>query len=176
MAAPPFRRMAGRGFFSLRCSLLVAHAHCNLLCRRLSQHDQVPCYISLKHSAVVHTTLSCYFHTVIWLGKCQSLLTQTQHSSELDTVCYRTSTFGSMTCSQVGAMSLGWPLAPSGGLVQSCHSLSQEEANVERPGNAHSKCSETIWPEIHVPIFRISCFFTTLQGKEAHLSYTTCQE
>ena len=43
-ALSPFRRMAGRGFFSLRCSLLVAHVNCNLLCRRLSQLDQVRCY------------------------------------------------------------------------------------------------------------------------------------
>ena len=45
--------------------------------------------------------------------------------------------FGSMTCSQVRPMTLGWPVAPSGGLVQSSHSLSQEDGNGERPENAH---------------------------------------
>ena len=33
-------------------------------------------------------------------------------------------------------MSLEWPLAPSGGLAQSSHSLSQEDANGDRPENA----------------------------------------
>ena len=42
-----------------------------------------------------------------------------------------------MTCSQVGPMSLGWPLAPSGGLVQSSLSLSHEDANGEHLENAH---------------------------------------
>ena len=93
------------------------------LCRRLSQHDQVLC-----HREIAQTQCS-RFHTAIWLGKCQSILTQTQHSSEL-------APFGSTTCSHVGPVSLGWPLAPLGGSSPSGHSLSQEGANRDRSGNA----------------------------------------
>ena len=95
------------------------------------------------------------------------------------------SPFGSMTCSQVGPMSLGWPLAPSGGLVQFNHSLSQDDANGERPQKKltlllhicvgdvmlfnHQKCSETDWPEIHVSIFRMAAFGALLGIREGFL-------
>ena len=42
-------------------------------------------------------------------------------------------------------MSLGWPLAPSGGLAQSSHSLPQEDANGEHPGNAQCALPHLRW-------------------------------
>ena len=53
-------------------------------------------------------------------------------------------------------MSLEWPLAPQGGLVQSHHSMPQEDANGERPENAHFALPHLRWrrdalqpPEVH---------------------------
>ena len=173
------------GVFKLRWTCAVA-CPCTAKCFVLEK--------SLKHSAVVHTTpCAFYVHTVIWLGRCQFILTQTEHSSELGMVSYWISTFGSMTCSQVGLMSLGCPMTPSGGLVQSSLSLSQEHANGKRPGSAHlappplrwgdvtllnhQKRSETGLPEIHVSVFSMVLFCVlrgTRQdflGKEARQSY-----
>ena len=100
----------------------------------------------LKPNAVrPYDTLSCCFHTALWFGKSQSILTQTQHSSESDMVCYRIFHVDSLTCSEVGPMSLEWPLAPRGGLVQSHHSMPQEDANGERPENAHFALPHLRW-------------------------------
>ena len=53
-------------------------------------------------------TATCYLHTAIWLGKCQSILTQIEHSCEPDLVCQRISPFISTTCWPAGPMSLEW--------------------------------------------------------------------
>ena len=82
-------------------------------------------------------TSICHLHTAIWLGKCQSILTQIRHSSEPDMVCHRVFPFSPTTCWPAGHFSLEWPLAQPGGLVQPEHSLSQEDANSDRPENAH---------------------------------------
>ena len=127
-ASSPFRRLASRGPFFLCCILiwwpllLVVY-----LCRRLSLHDQVPRKREIAHTQCTrpHDTLTCYLDTATWLGNCQSILTQTQHSSELSTVCCRASPLCPSTCLPVGLVPLGWPLAPPGGPVRPGHSPSQ---------------------------------------------------
>ena len=57
-------------------------------------------------------------------------------------------------------MSLEWPLAPHGGLFQSHHSTPQEDANRERPENAH---------ETHVYIFLMTAFDVLLGVREGSL-------
>ena len=85
-----------------------------------------------------------------------------------------------MTCSQVGPMSLGWPLAPSGGLVQviRCRKKMQT-VNVLKMltlllhvsvGDVmlfnHEKCSETDWTKIHESMFRMAAFGALLGIRE----------
>ena len=95
-----------------------------------------------------NTVQSSVRHVVLLLpyrhlfGNCQSILTHTQRSNELDMVCRRIPPFGSITCSQVRPIAFGWPLPPAGGLGQSSLSLSREEANGERP-EKRSICSST---------------------------------
>ena len=79
-----------------------------------------------------YDTLSCHFHTAQWLGKCQSILTQTQHSSESDMACYRIFHVNFLTCSEVGPMSLEWPLAPQGGLRWRRDALQPPEVQRDR--------------------------------------------
>ena len=79
-------------------------------------------------------TTTCYILTAIWLAKFQCILTQVQRSSEPDMVFHRVSPFSPTNCLPAGPMSLEWPLAQPGGLVQPGHSLSQEDANSDRPG------------------------------------------
>ena len=55
--------------------------------------------------------------------------------------CYRISHV--LTCTEVGPMSVEWPLAPQGGFVQSHHSMPQEHANGECLGKKSSFCSST---------------------------------
>ena len=111
-ASSPFRRLASQGlFFSLRHSDSVA----------LRPYD----------------TLTCYFHSAIWHGKSQSILTQTQRSSELNMVCHRVTPFCPSTCLPVGPVSLGWPLAG--------HFISQEDASRDHPGSAPSRPSQIRW-------------------------------
>ena len=85
------------------------------------------------------------FHTAVWLCKCQSILTQAQHSIEIDMVCQRISPFDSLRCSEEGPMSLGWPLAPQVGMVQYHHSMPQEDAHGEHPENAHLAFPHLRW-------------------------------
>ena len=40
-----------------------------------------------------YDTATCYLHTAIWLGRCQSVLTQIERTSERDIVCHRVSPF-----------------------------------------------------------------------------------
>ena len=84
------------------------------LCRRLSLQDQVPYYreIDQTQCSRPYDTLICYFHTAIRLGKCQSILTQTQQSSDHNMFCHRVSPLS------VEPLSLGLPMAPPGGLGQ----------------------------------------------------------
>ena len=110
------------------------------------------------------------------------MFTQAQHSSEMDMACCRISPFGSLTCSEVGPMSLRWPLASSGGLVQSGHSLSQENTDGEHPENAQFALPHLRWqldalqpPEVqrdqlnrntcvHIPDDGLRCVIWTTRG------------
>ena len=105
-ASSPFRHLASRGLFFL-CGvpfwwLLQVAFH---LCRRLSLHDQVPREreITQTQCSRPYGIASCYVHNTIWLGKCQFILAQVQHSSEPDMVCHRVSPFSPTTC---------WPAGP----------------------------------------------------------------
>ena len=65
-----------------------------------------------------------------------------QMSIHIDT---NSTPLGSLTCSQVGPMSLGWPLAPQGGLAQSHHTMPPEDANGEHPGDAEFALPHLRW-------------------------------
>ena len=103
-------------------------------------------------------------------------------------------------------MSLEWPLAPPGGLAQPEHSLLQEDANCDRPENAHhgpphqrwrrnalqppevlrdlpirDMCSHSGWrPPMYFQEYKIAprlhCVLTTPHGTEAYLPHATDQE
>ena len=106
-ASSPFRRLASRGRpfrgFSAWWSMQIA-IH---LARCLTYHDSVPRDRegSQNQCSHPHDNLSCYFYTSLWSCQCQSTLTQTQRSDEIDMACYRILPVDSITCSQVGPMS-----------------------------------------------------------------------
>ena len=54
-------------------------------CADACSYNQVPCCreIAQTQYSRPYDTLSCHLHTAIWLVKCQSMLTQTQQSSDL---------------------------------------------------------------------------------------------
>ena len=101
------------------------------LARCLTLQDAAPCYRedSLYECGRPHDTLSCLFFTALWLGQGQSILTQVQQTNDIDMTCYKTLPTKSVTCLQVGPMSLEWPVAPLGGFDQSSLSPSQEYPN-----------------------------------------------
>ena len=102
------------------------------LCRRLSLQDQVPRYGEGSHTQYSRQYDTCYLNTAIWLGKCRSILTHSQHSSELDMICCRASPFCPSTCLPVGLVLL----ASLGAPAHLGHSPSQEDAGRDRPGSA----------------------------------------
>ena len=91
-ASWPFCRLAGRRLFFL-CDVpfwwLLQVAF--YLCRRQTLHDHVPRdrEITQTQCSRPYGTASCYLHTAIWLGKCQSILTQVEHSGDPQLVCHR---------------------------------------------------------------------------------------
>ena len=115
-ASSPLRRLTSRGLFFL----------CGVHLLWQSLHDHVPRFMEITQTQCSrpYGTTTCYLHTAIWLGKCQCILTQVQRSSEPDMVCHRVSPFSPTNCLPAGPMSLEWPLAQPGGLVQPGHSLS----------------------------------------------------
>ena len=60
-------------------------------------------------------------------------------------VCYKIHPFGSITCSQVGPMSVEWPVAPTGGLDQPGLSLPREDANGEHLESTHPAPPHLRW-------------------------------
>ena len=80
-----------------------------------------------------HDTLSCLFFTALLLGQGQSILPQLQKPNETDLTFYKILPTKSVTCLQVGPMSLEWAVAPSGGSDQSSLSPSQEDALLAPP-------------------------------------------
>ena len=117
------------------------------LSRCLTLHDPVPCFRDRVQAQCSrpYDILSCYSYSALWLGQCQSLLTQTQHPNEHDMVCYRISLFGSSTCSQAGPFSLVWPVALTGRLDQPGLSLSGEDTGGEHLENAQTASPHLPW-------------------------------
>ena len=140
VASSPFRRLASRGspFRGFPAWWPSQIAIC--LARCLTIHDSGPRY-SESIQPQCHDTSSCYFYTALWLGQCQSILTQTQHLDELDMVCCRISLFSS----QVGPTSFEWPVAPAGGFYQSSLSPSREDLNDEHLENARLAPPQLLW-------------------------------
>ena len=130
-ASSPFRRLAGRGPSFLGCPFWWAMQFALSLARCLTSQDSAPRYWedSLYECGRPHDTLSCLFSTSLWLGQGQSILTQSQQTNDIDMTCYKTLPTKSLTCLQVGPMSLEWPVAPPGGFDQSSLSPSQEDPN-----------------------------------------------
>ena len=97
------------------------------LARCLTFQDAAPCYRkdSLYECGRPHDTLSCLFFTALWLRQGQSILTQVQHTNDIDLTFYKTFLTKSVTCLQVGPMSLEWPVAPPAESDQSSLSPSQ---------------------------------------------------
>ena len=127
------------------------------LCRRPSLHDEVPCYwkVAQTQCSRPYDTLTCYFHTAVWLGKCQSILTQTQHSSELGMGCYRASPFCTSTCCVPRVAVGSWSFTVERGckLGSPWKRSSRSSTTALATMLNHQKFCETTWPEIHVPTF-----------------------
>ena len=135
-------------FLSAALSCLLASTCCILsLQTQTSLHVQVLrcCEIIQKQCSRPYGTVTCILQTAVWLGTCRSIVTQKERSSELVLVCHRVSPFSLTTCSPEGPMFLEWPLTQPGGPVQPEHSLSQEDANGVRPGNAHLPPPDQRW-------------------------------
>ena len=92
-------RMAGRGLSlsSLRRSSLVALARCIVF---LQTYALRFCEITLSQCSRPYGTATCILQTADWLGTCQSILTQVEHSNEASLVCRRISLFSAIR---------GWP-------------------------------------------------------------------
>ena len=169
-SSSPFRRLASRGSFFCGVTLwCFFFSNCGL--------GKCSC---LVRSSIRHYVLLFPYCPMAW-----SMLTLAQERDEIDLTCFRVSSFGSLTC-YVGLMSFEWPSAPSGGLVQSGHSLSQEDANDEHPENAHctrphlrwrhdailfihQKCSHIDWTGTYVRIFLMAVFDVLLGIREGQL-------
>ena len=144
--------------------------------RCLTLQDAAPCHgkDSLYEYGRPHDTLSCLFFTALWLRQSQSILTQVQQTNDIDLTCYKTLPTKSVTCLQVGPLSLEWPVAPPAGSDQSSLSPSHEDPNDEHPDDAlpapphstlearcsstTSKYNEVAWIGTHVSIFLMAVF------------------
>ena len=106
--------------------------------KRQPLHDHVPhCReINQIQCSRLYDTATCYLHTAILLGRCRSILSQVERSSEPDIVCYRISPFGPTTCCPAGPESLTWPEIQPGRHGQAEHVPLYEEASGVRPGCA----------------------------------------
>ena len=135
----PFRRLGSRGHPFRGSPCWWAMQFVIYLARCLTLHDPVPRYRegSQYHYSCSHDTLSCLFYTALWLGQCQTILTQTQQSDDIDMACCRILPIDPITCSHVGPRSLARLAASPGGFDQSCLSTSWKDFNIWTPG----KCS-----------------------------------
>ena len=146
-ASPPFRCLAGRGpffrGFPFRWALQFAFS----LARCLTLQDATPCSREdlLYECGRPCDTPSCLFSTALWLRQSQSILTQgVQQTKDIDLTCYKTLPTKSVTCLQVGPMSLEWPVAPPAGSDQSSLSSSHEDLHDEHPEDVfQAGCSST---------------------------------
>ena len=107
-ALSPFRRLASRGHPFRGSPCWWAMQFVIYLARCLTLHDSVPRYRegSQYHYSCPHDTLSCLFCTALWLGQCQTILTQTQQSDDIDMACCRILPIDPITCSHVRPRSL----------------------------------------------------------------------
>ena len=110
------------------------------LARCLTLQDAALCYRkdSLCECGRPHDTLSCLSFTALWLRQGRSVLTQVQQTNDIDLTCYKTMPTKSVTCLQVGPMSLVW-------LDQSSLSPSHEDANDEHPEDALPAPPHSCW-------------------------------
>ena len=99
--------------------------------RRQCLHEHVP-----RCGEIPYGTETCHLHTAIWLGKCQSILTQEERSSEPGLVCHRISPFSPTTCWPAGPMSHEWPSIQPEGHAQPGHAPLPEDTNSDRLGSA----------------------------------------
>ena len=119
-----------------------------------------------------YDTLTCLLFTAQWLGQGQSILTQTQRTDDIDMGCYKTLPTKSLTCFQVGPMSLEWLVAPPGGVDQPNLPQSQEDFNDGHLENVHLAPPHLRWrrdalqlPEIQrVCLDRNTCAHTPEGG------------
>ena len=118
-ASSPFRRLASRCPSFRGFPILVGHdsAPCDRECPRFECGRR-------------HDTLSRLFFLC-------SMAWQIQQPESIDMACCRTLPTNSIACSQVGPMSLEWPMVAPGGFDQSSLSPSREDANDEHLENAH---------------------------------------
>ena len=146
-ASSPFRRLASRGlpFRGFPAWWAMQFAIC--LDRCLTLHDSVPRYRegSQYQCGRLRDTLSCLLYTALRLGQCQSIVTQTQQPDDIDVACCRILQINSITCSQVGPMSLEWPAAPPGEFDHSSVSPSREDLNDGHVENAHLALPQLRW-------------------------------
>ena len=70
---------------------------------------------------------------------------QVQQTDDIDVTCYKTLPTKSVTCSQVGPMSLEWPVALPAGPDQSCLPSSHEDPNDEHPEGALPSLPHLRW-------------------------------
>ena len=150
-ASSPFCRLAGRGA-SFFCGILFVRplqAAINL-CRRQIPNDCQRHYRETNQTQCnsPYDTASCHFHTAIWLGRSQSILTQIERTSEPESMCYRASPLRS-TSWLADPDFLGWPLIQVGVQAQADMAPLREEANDNIPG-----CALPVKKGIRVSTFR----------------------
>ena len=105
-------------------------------------------YLSLSHEDgnVEHLENAPYlFFTALWSRQSQSVLMQVQQTDDIDVTCCKTLPTKSVTCLQVGPMSLEWPVALPAGPDQSCLSSSHEDPNDEHPEGALPRLPHLRW-------------------------------
>ena len=137
-ASTLFRRLAGRGSFFRGFVFRWALQFVFCLVHCLTLRDAAPRSRkgSLYECSRPCDTLSCLFVTALWLRQRQSILIQLQQTNDIDRTCYTPLPTKSVTCLQVGPMSLEWPAAPIAGSDPSSPSSSHEDPNDECPEGA----------------------------------------
>ena len=174
-ASPLFRRLAGGGPFFRGCPFRWALQFALSLVRCLTLRYATPYSREdpLYECGRPRDTLSCLFFTALRLHQSQSILTQVQQSNDIELTCYKTLPTKSVTCLQVGPVSLVRPVALSAESDQSSLSPSDEGPNDEHPDCAlqlphiHVGCgllsnnlqyNEVAWIGTHVSIFPMTVF------------------
>ena len=116
----------------------------------------------LNTSAVARMTQFCVFSTALWLGQGESILTRTQQTDDIDMICCKMFPINAITCSQVGPMSLEWPVVPPGWVLTL---VFHRRGKIQM--TSHLEYERACW----IPVF-----FTVFQGKETQLLRSAYQE